>query len=210
MSNVIVFGANGLSGSQVVKETLALGHRVTAFMRRANDRMEQEHLAIAIGNPLDSLEVAHAVEDHDVIVACVGNMNFEDPTPVLTQFVAAALPSVGDRRFIVQHGSGMMLHDRVTLRRDLPDQPLKLRYPREDHYAAFLQYALLDLDWLAVCPPWIVPGDSNGRYSSADLHFPKNAPSPAKITAGNLGQFIATEITSPAYSRTRVTVLDQD
>ena len=129
---------------------------------------------------------------------------------MLTQFVAAALPSVGDRRFIVQHGSGLMLHDRLTLRRDLPNPPPQLRYPREDHYDAFLKYALLDLDWLAVCPPWIVPGEGNGKYAAADLYFPKDAPSPAKVRAGNLGQFIANEITNRAHSRTRVTVVDQE
>jgi len=31
MTNVIVFGANGLSGSHVVKEALARGHRVTVI-----------------------------------------------------------------------------------------------------------------------------------------------------------------------------------
>lgn len=206
--NVIVFGANGLSGSQVVKETLARGHRVTAFVRRADGLVAQDRLTIMTGNPLDPLDVEQAVADHDVVVTCVGNMNFDDPTPVLTQFVTAALPSIGDRRFIVQHGSGMMLHDKLTLRRDLPDRPANLRYPREDHYDAYLKYALLDLDWLAVCPPWIVAGDGNGKYRSADLHFPKDAPSPAKVTAGNLGQFIANEVTNPAFSRTRVTVID--
>jgi len=209
MTNVIVFGANGLSGSQVVKEALAVGHRVTAFVRRSDAKIEHQLLTVKTGNPLDALDVENAVANQDVIVACVGNMNFDDPTPVLSQFVAAALPSVGDRRFIVQHGSGLMLHDRLTLRRDLPDQPPKLRYPREDHYEAFLKYAMLDLDWLAVCPPWIVPGNGNGKYQAADQYFPKDAPSPAKVTAGNLGRFIANEITSRAYSRTRVTVIDQ-
>lgn len=209
MTNVIVFGANGLSGSQVVKETLALGHRVTAFMRRPDGQTAHERLTVMTGNPLDPIDVARAVQDHDVIVSCVGNMNFDDPTPVVTQLVAAVLPSVGDRRFIVQHGSGLMLHDKLTLRRDLPDQPPKLRYPRLDHYDAFLKYALLDLDWLAVCPPWIVPGDGNANYRAADLYFPKDAPSPAKVTAGNLGQFIAKEVESRNYSRTRITVIDK-
>lgn len=137
MKNVLIFGATGRAGSQIVAECLAAGHRVTAFTRRPAFPLAHPALTVRVGEITNAAAVAAALPGHDVVVSAVGNMNFDDPTPVVAPLLHTLVPHVATgQRLIVVSGSGLALHDRTTLRRDLPDQPASLRYPRADHWEA--------------------------------------------------------------------------
>jgi putative NADH-flavin reductase len=70
---IVVFGATGGLGRQIVAQALAEGHTVTAFARTPDAlRIEDARLAVARGNVLDADAVRTAVAGQDVVVSAFG------------------------------------------------------------------------------------------------------------------------------------------
>lgn len=203
MKKTLVFGATGLAGSQIVAESLKAEHQVTAYIRQETYPLQHQNLHIVKGNLEDENAIQKAMEGQEVIVSAVGNMNLEDSTMVVTPLVKRILAYLKPtQRLIILLGSGSLLHDFKTMRRDLPNQSAMFRYPRADHWETLISVSPLDVDYTFVCPPQIKAGEADGNYNTQKLYFP--ADSQAFITAGNIGQFVANEIEKQIFLRTRV------
>jgi putative NADH-flavin reductase len=60
--NIIIFGASGATGHELVNQALAQGHVVTAFVRNPSKlQMQHEHLAIVQGNVTDYASIERAI-----------------------------------------------------------------------------------------------------------------------------------------------------
>ncbi len=70
---VLIFGATGGTGKELVEQALAQGHLVTAFARDpAKVRATHQNLTIARGNMLDSGSVEAAVQGQDAVLSALG------------------------------------------------------------------------------------------------------------------------------------------
>ncbi len=70
---LLVFGATGGTGQQIVKQALAAGHAVVAFVRRPEALQVQDaRLTIAEGDVLDRAAVGRAVAGCEVILSALG------------------------------------------------------------------------------------------------------------------------------------------
>jgi putative NADH-flavin reductase len=197
---VIVFGATGLMGKQIVKENLKAGNEVTVYIRQTE---YNENVTIITGELNDENKIAEAIKSFDVIVSAVGNRNYEDPTMVVTPVGKLLSKLVSDnQRLILVFGSGLTLHDNKTLRRDLSGQPEFLINQRADHWEAYTNIAPLDINYLFICPTMVVDGDADGNYLSQENYFPKSEAK--QISAGNVGHFIAQEILNNKFNKTRI------
>lgn len=197
---VIVFGATGLMGKQIVKENLKVGNEVSVYIRQTE---YPENVNIITGELTDETKIAEAIKEFDVIVSAVGNRDYEDPTMVVAPVgkLLAKLVSV-NQRLILVGGSGLTLHDSKTLRRDLAGQPEFLKNQRADHWEAYTNIAPLDINYLFVCPTMVVEGDADANYLSQENYFPKSEAK--QISAGNVGHFIAKEIIENKFNKTRI------
>ncbi|AZA54586.1 NAD(P)-dependent oxidoreductase [Chryseobacterium sp. G0201] len=197
---VIVFGATGLMGKQIVKENLKSGNKVSVYIRQNE---YPENVTIITGELNDENKIAEAIKGFDVIVSAVGNRNYEDPTMVVAPVGKLLAKLVLDnQRLIIVGGSGLTLHDSKTLRRDLAGQPEFLKNQRADHWEAYTNIALLDINYLFICPTMVVEGDADGNYLSQENYFPKSEAK--QISAGNVGHFIAKEIVENKFNKTRI------
>lgn len=197
---VIVFGATGLMGKQIVKENLKSRNKVSAYIRQNE---YPENVTIITGELNDENKIAEAIKGFDVIVSAVGNRNYEDPTMVVTPVGKLLAKLVLDnQRLIIVGGSGLTLHDSKTLRRDLAGQPEFLKNQRADHWEAYTNIAPLDINYLFICPTMVVEGDADGNYLSQENYFPKSEAK--QISAGNVGHFIAKEIVENKFNKTRI------
>jgi len=197
---VIVFGATGLIGKQIVKENIKAGNEVTVYIRQAE---YSEPVHIITGELNDDIKITEAIKNFDVIVSAVGNRNYEDPTMVVAPIVKLMVKFISEnQRLILVLGSGLTLFDAKTLRRNLPGQPDFLKYQRADHWEAYTDIAPLDINYLFICPTMVVEGDSDGNYISQENYFPKSEAK--QIFAGNVGHFVANEIVENKYSKTRI------
>ena len=70
---VLVFGASGATGRQLVGQALAEGHQVTAFVRNVS-RLETRtgQLTVVVGDVAETTAVASAVEGQDGVLCALG------------------------------------------------------------------------------------------------------------------------------------------
>lgn len=100
---IIVFGASGPTGRQVVEQALEQGHAVTAFVRNAG-RMALEHSALRVveGDALDAEAVAAAIAGHDAVISALGAP--ANKTGVIrsqgTLNIVRGMEAAGVRRFV--------------------------------------------------------------------------------------------------------------
>ena len=71
---VLVFGASGGTGRELLQQALDKGMEVTAFVRDAAKVEDIQHpnLAVVIGDVLNIEDVSRAVAGHDAVLYAVG------------------------------------------------------------------------------------------------------------------------------------------
>jgi putative NADH-flavin reductase len=71
--NLLVLGATGRTGREVVQAALARGHRVTAYVR-APDKLGPERTSVRVeqGDALDSRRLSAALAGQDAVVSALG------------------------------------------------------------------------------------------------------------------------------------------
>src|SRR5688572_8402312 len=70
---IIVFGASGSTGKEIVKQALVAGHEVTAFVRDVSKfELKHNNLKTVQGNALNALQVEEAIKGHDAVLSTLG------------------------------------------------------------------------------------------------------------------------------------------
>lgn len=200
--NVLVFGASGATGREVVGRALGLGHAVTAFVRDPS-RFGVAHprLAVVAGDVTQRAPVERAVGDADAVVSALGSGNSLGPHPELVDGVrnmVRAMQSADVRRLVYLSMLGvggsarqLGLVDRYVV------LPLLLRNVRQDHAAKEAWIVQSDLEWVIVRPPRLTNEPRTGRYRSGeDVTSGKLL---ASITRADLADFMLEQLTDDRY-----------
>lgn len=70
---ILILGATGRTGRELVELGLARGHTLTAFVRSPDKvRERSERLRVERGDPLDSLQLSAALPGHDAVLSALG------------------------------------------------------------------------------------------------------------------------------------------
>ena len=158
---VIVFGATGKLGTELVRDLREHGDQVTAFVRPSSDRSQLEPLGVnfAVGDVLDAESVRLAFQggEFDAVIAAVAGLSEPDLDRQGNVNVADAALASGVQRviFISTVGAGdsrdaAPLISRLALSKILPQKTAA-----EEHFrASSLSYTILRPGGL---PPGVVP-----------------------------------------------------
>jgi putative NADH-flavin reductase len=171
--NVLVFGASGGTGRELVKLALAQLHRVTAFVRDPH-RFEITHanLTVTTGDVMDSARVEQAVRGQDAVMSALGSSRSLKRHPALVEGVRNIIKAMEDdgvRRLVYlsilgvndsRHQLGWL--DRYVI------VPLVLRNVVTDHAIKDGIITRSNLDWVIVRPPRLTNGPKTGRYRAGD------------------------------------------
>jgi putative NADH-flavin reductase len=170
--NMLVFGASGRTGRELVKQGLAQGHSVTAFVRNpAKFDIEHPHLKVVQGDVANRVSVESAVRDHDAVICALGAATLlkrEQAVVVGVHNIIMAMEWAGVRRLIY------LSADTV---RDTRDQlnalrkvivPLLLHNSAADHEINESMIKQSHLDWIIVRPPMLTNGERTGAYRSGE------------------------------------------
>ena len=132
---VLVTGASGFVGNQVVKELLAQGHEVRALVRRGSEKklQERERVEIAPGDCLDHEALEAAAAGCDAVIHLVGiirefpgrGITFEQVHVQATRNVVDTATEAGVRRY---------LHMSALGARPEPADPYHVTNFRADEY----------------------------------------------------------------------------
>ncbi len=111
ISRVLIVGATGGTGRQLVAQALDRGYEVTAFVRNPSAlKIEHPKLRIMTGDVLDYTSVEAAVRDQDAVLSALGHKRFFYPTRILsdgTKNLLKAMETQGGTRFICETSLGI-------------------------------------------------------------------------------------------------------
>jgi putative NADH-flavin reductase len=103
MKKMIVFGASGGTGIEIVKLSLAAGHEVTAVVRSPDAFiLRDSRLTVIKGDVLDPSSFVGAMKGKDIVVSAIGNRSTK-PTTVYSAGIHNILHAMqvqGIKRFI--------------------------------------------------------------------------------------------------------------
>jgi uncharacterized protein len=204
--NLVVFGATGQVGKQLVKQALFNGHHVKAFGRNVFTEFEtdEENLDLIKGGVFDEKEVLHAVKDCDAVLSALGgSFDGTDKSRSLgIKNIVAQMQKAGVQRIVALGGMGILNFDDTTLLIDTEDYPKQYIPVGNEHRKAYEYLKDSGLAWTFVCSPDIINAEATGEFITS-ANYPPD-PNKYKITAGDLALFMLDELKKNNYVRERV------
>lgn len=170
---LLIVGATGGTGRQLVTQALALGHRVTALARDPGKlAIVHDRLRIAAGDVLDPPSLRSAMSGCDAVLCALGHKQFLRPTRILsdgTRNILDAMKAEGVRRFVCETSLGVGdSFGRMGLYYTLFVIPFILPFYYRDKYRQERVIRDSDLDWTIVRPVVLTDGPRRGRYRHGD------------------------------------------
>lgn len=204
--NIIVFGATGMVGKQLVQQALYKGHHVKAFGRNVytTDYLEPEKLQLVQGALFDEGEVYNAIKGCDAVLSAIGGaMDGTDKARTLgMKNIIKQMQKAGVKRIIAIGGLGVLNADENSLLVDKEDYPPEYKAVGLEHKKAYELLNESGLDWTFVCPPNIINEGPTGSYVTKANYPPE--PNNYKINAGDLAMMMLNELSKNEYIKHRV------
>lgn len=168
MNKVIVFGATGSVGKELLREALERGDDVSAFSRKAAPAaLQKAHPEVRWikGDVLEADAVHAAIEGHETVYCAIGNGPFGNVRTRATRNIVAAMECLGIKRLICQTtlGAGASRGNLNFYWKYLMFGGL-LRAVYFDHIAQEEAIMTSSLDWTIVRPGSFTDGARSGEY----------------------------------------------
>jgi uncharacterized protein len=212
---LIIFGATGMVGKQLVQQALFGKNHVKAFGRNVytTDYLETENLELVQGALFDEGEVYNAIKGCDAVISAIGgSMDGTDKTRTLgMKNIIKQMQKAGVKRIIAIGGLGVLNSEAPvgqdaanenSLLVDKEDYPPEYKAVGFEHKKAFELLKESGLDWTFVCPPNIINEGPTGSYVTKAGYPPEE--NKYKINAGDLAMFMLNELEKNEYVKQRV------
>jgi putative NADH-flavin reductase len=202
--NLLIVGATGGTGRELVKQALALGHTVTAFARNpAKVSITHERLTVVKGDILDYDSVDKAVKDKDGVLSALGHKQWFIKTNILSTGTAnliSAMEKHGVKRFICE--TSLAVGDsrgRLGLYYTLFVIPVITYFYFRDKAKQEQLIRNSSLDWVIVRPGQLTNGRKRGVYRhGADIG---SYIFTVRISRADTAEFMLKQLTDDTYLR---------
>ena len=173
---LVVLGATGSTGLEIVRQAIEYGHSVTAFVR-SPERLKsfRDRISVKQGNLLDAAELEPVIKGHDAVLSAFGPRVpiAKGDANLLRQFAVAlttAMPRAGVRRVVLE-SVAFLFKDAI-----IPPAYLlgRLFFPGVVADASGMEKVLekSGLDWTIARPPKLTPKPYTGKYRVREGHLP--------------------------------------
>jgi putative NADH-flavin reductase len=173
---LVVLGATGGTGLEIVRRAVDQGHSVTAFVRSA-ERLAPflDRITFKQGDLLNSNELAEAIRGHEAVLSGFGPRlpipkTDEDLLHRFALTLTTAMRHVGVRRVVVE-STAFLFKDSIV-----PPTYLfgRLFFSSVVVDASAMEQVLQksELDWTIVRPPKLTDKPYTGRYRVREGHLP--------------------------------------
>ncbi|MFC4801771.1 NAD(P)-dependent oxidoreductase [Neobacillus sp. GCM10023253] len=201
--NILILGATGRVGSQIVTYALHDRHHVTVLVRTPEKiQINNENLTIIQGNVLNKDDLVRAMRGIDVVISALNT----DGTTTLSEsmpFIIEAMENEGIQR-IITIGTAGILQSRTTpnlLRYQSSESKRKSTRAAEEHHKVYELLKQSILDWTIVCPTYLPDGERVGRYRIERDFLPEGG---AEISVPDTAEFTFKQIEASDYKKSRV------
>jgi len=204
-SKILIVGASGGTGRQLVTQALERGYSVTALVRNPS-RLQLEHpqLTVVQGDVLDRASVDKAMPGQDAVLSALGHKKFFYPTRILsegTQNILQSMEAHGVPRFVCETSLGLgNSAGSLGLYSTLFVIPLILPFYFWDKTRQERSIAQSNRDWIIVRPGSLDNASKRGRYrhglrAGSFLLVPR-------ISRADVAEFMLNQLESDTYLRT--------
>ena len=208
---IILWGATGLTGSEILNQALAAGHEMKAIVRNP-ERIEVQHanLTVVQGDVLNPQSVKETVAGGDVVISALGSgasfAQARKPTTIYSEGFAnivAAMRKHNIRRFIALLSVGTVPDPNEAFIHKQIIRPL-LRGTYDDMRRAenFLA-GCDDMDWIVIRPLRLMNTPRTGKYRTAVNFLP---PGGVEISRADVAEFMLKQMYADEYIRSYVTI----
>ena len=208
---IVIFGANGPTGRQLVSQALTAGREVTAVTRHPGQIPPRDRLTVVGADVTDAEAVDAAVGGGDAVLSAVGVPYSRKPVTVYsagTANIVASMEAHDVRRLIVVGTAaidpGYRASDSAVFTRVM--EPLFMRIPGKTVYADNLRMEALirasSLDWTIIRACWLFNSAAVSDYqiTEGSIH--------GMFTArADLAACLLAQLTSGRYVRKTAGVL---
>jgi uncharacterized protein len=206
--NVVVYGATGNSGSEIVKELLKRGHKVTAVARKAGSLKAADGLTVKTDDLSNVDAIVGIIKGADAVVSAYAPpMDDTDALLGVTEREIAAVKKAGSARLLVVGGAGLLeVAPGVTLIKSghLPVEYLPIATSHEKALAVLRKS---DINWTYLSPgAYFVPGERTGKFRLGTKELIADAKGESKITFADYAIALVDEIEKPAHERASFSV----
>lgn len=197
--NVIVFGATGTVGRELVAQALEMGHLVSAFARKPS-KLEIKHPSLELieGDAMESALVDRAVSGHDAVLIALGAGAKGRVRSTGTRNIVQAMRKNGVRRLICVSTLGVgdsRTHLNFYWKYIMFGMLLRAAFA--DHVAQEEQVMRSGLDWTIVRPAAYTDGQRTGNYRHG---FPPTAKAlKLKVSRADVADFVLSQLADNSY-----------
>ena len=201
-----IFGATGMTGRQLVKQALLMGHTVKAFGRNVftTDFFKHDNLELVHGALFDENDVKDVIEGSDAVLSVIGGaFDGTDKSRSLgMKNIIKQMNAVAVNRIVALGGMGVLPGEDDKLLMDAETYPKEYLPVGREHLKAYELLKASTLDWTFVCAPDLVDADATGSFVTAAEKNP--AGSKFHINTGDLALFMLNELNKNEYVKMRV------
>ena len=199
---VVIFGANGKTGTLLTEQALAKGHQVIAYNRRAGS-LDQQHpsLKTIIGKLNDTAKLKEAIAGSDACISVLGgNSLTKHSTEIIAGInnIVSIMENENVKRFIYLSSLGAGESRNMMgpmIRFFIAD--IMLRVPLADHTVNEQRIAKSSLLWTLIRPAGLTNGPKTGRLKHGNiLNVMKANP---QISRANVASFIIDQLSDARY-----------
>ncbi|MFK7967223.1 MAG: NAD(P)-dependent oxidoreductase [Burkholderiaceae bacterium] len=198
---IIIFGATGTVGRQLVKQSLRDGHAVTAFARHP-EKLDIAHprLSLFPGDVLNEQTVSEAVAGHDGVIVTLGAGRHAGVRANGTRHIVTAMTEHRVGRLVCMSSLGAgeswqalnwfwkYLMFGILLRPALADH---------NEQEAIVRNADPSIDWVIVRPGAFTDGALTGNYRTGQ--FDRHHKPAGKISRADLSDFLVKQLNDTLY-----------
>lgn len=203
-TKVLVVGATGGTGRELVAQALERGHVVTALVRNPS-RLQIDHprLTVVQGDVLDAPVVEQAVRGQDAVVSALGHKRFFYPTRILSEGtgnIVRAMEKHGVPRLVCETSLGIGdSAGRMGLSYTFFVIPLVLPLYFWDKARQEQVVARSRIAWVIVRPGVLTNGEKRGRIRQG--RGVGSLLSTVRISRADVAAFMLDQLVSDAYLR---------
>ncbi|MBZ5753332.1 MULTISPECIES: NAD(P)-dependent oxidoreductase [Metabacillus] len=201
--NILILGATGRVGSQIVTYALHESHHVTVLVRTPEKiQINNENLTIIEGNVLNKDDIVRAMHGIDVVISALntdGTTTLSESMPLIIE----AMENEGIKR-IITIGTAGILQSRTTpnsLRYQSSESKQRSTRAAKEHHKVYDMLKQSTLEWTIVCPTYLPYGERVGKYRIDRNFLPEGG---AEISVPDTAEFSFKQIKASDYIKSRV------